>query len=158
MLLCSSIDAGVYGLGEMNEVAHQWFYFLVSNDPFYEAWLDEGLTEFTTSLYLTEKYGEETGYDFPNVVTSGMYKPLEFVNLPLSDFDRTYGATVYGRTTLKLKEFFDVNGGQEEAWKFLSDYYQANQYNISTTEHFVDFFVQQYGEEARSFLESWLNF
>src|SRR5690606_28640947 len=40
----------------VHEIAHQWFYYLVTNDPYQEAWLDEGLTEFASSLFISERY------------------------------------------------------------------------------------------------------
>lgn len=33
-------------------IAHQWFYGIVSNDAFHEPWVDEGMTQFATFLYL----------------------------------------------------------------------------------------------------------
>ncbi|WHY83981.1 M1 family aminopeptidase [Neobacillus novalis] len=35
----------------VHETAHQWFYHGVSNDPYYHAWIDEGLTSLATMLY-----------------------------------------------------------------------------------------------------------
>ncbi|MFX3623602.1 MAG: M1 family aminopeptidase [Ectobacillus sp.] len=35
----------------VHEIAHQWFYGVVSNDPYYHAWLDEGITAFATALF-----------------------------------------------------------------------------------------------------------
>ncbi|MFJ5714628.1 M1 family aminopeptidase [Neobacillus sp. NPDC093127] len=35
----------------VHETAHQWFYHVVSNAPYYHAWIDEGLTSLSTMLY-----------------------------------------------------------------------------------------------------------
>jgi hypothetical protein len=40
-----------------HELAHNWFYGALANDERAEAWLDEGLAEFHTRVYLTERYG-----------------------------------------------------------------------------------------------------
>ena len=42
-----------------HEVAHQWWYALVGSDPVNEAWLDESLTQYATSLYVEDRYGSE---------------------------------------------------------------------------------------------------
>jgi hypothetical protein len=42
-----------------HEVAHQWWYAMVGSDPINEAWLDESLTQYTTSLYIEERYGSD---------------------------------------------------------------------------------------------------
>lgn len=35
----------------VHEIAHQWFYGVISNDPFYDGWLDEGFASLTTELF-----------------------------------------------------------------------------------------------------------
>lgn len=42
-----------------HETAHQWWYGLVGSSPISNAWLDEGLTEYSTLCYLREVHGEE---------------------------------------------------------------------------------------------------
>lgn len=35
-----------------HEIAHQWFYGVVSNDPYNDAWLDEGFANFSEAVYV----------------------------------------------------------------------------------------------------------
>src|SRR5699024_1516709 len=30
----------------VHEIAHQWFYGMISHDPYHDPWLDEGITQF----------------------------------------------------------------------------------------------------------------
>ena len=41
-----------------HETAHQWWYGLVGSSPISYAWLDEGLSEYSTAKYMKEYYGE----------------------------------------------------------------------------------------------------
>ncbi|MBU0903988.1 MAG: hypothetical protein KKF57_02290, partial [Firmicutes bacterium] len=91
----------------VHEIAHQWFYYLVSNDPHKDAWLDEGLTEFVTSIYLTEKYNESIGFQFASGL-SQHGSASDIVNIPLNEFEGgQYVSTVYGKTPLLLRDFFN---------------------------------------------------
>ena len=49
----------------VHEIAHQWWYNLVGNDQVAHAWLDEGLTEFSTALFFkdNDKYKDEITYE-----------------------------------------------------------------------------------------------
>ncbi len=42
-----------------HEIAHQWWYNLVGNDPVNRPWLDEGLAEYSTYIYYESVYGKE---------------------------------------------------------------------------------------------------
>lgn len=42
-----------------HETAHQWWYGLVGSSPVNNAWLDEGLTEYSTLCYLKEVHGAD---------------------------------------------------------------------------------------------------
>lgn len=141
----------------VHEIAHQWFYYLVTNDPYYESWLDEGLTEFSSSLFLTDRYDDEE-YGFWGASSAEQYyRPEKYVNLPLSKFsDETYYSTIYGKVSMVLKGYFDENGGREEALMFLSAYYEEFQFKQVNTEEFKTFFEEYFEGDQRKFLDSWL--
>ncbi|HQY94871.1 M1 family metallopeptidase [Caldilinea sp.] len=42
-----------------HEMAHQWWYQIVHNDPVAEPWLDEALAEFSMRLYMENTRGED---------------------------------------------------------------------------------------------------
>ncbi|MGQ4048696.1 M1 family aminopeptidase (plasmid) [Streptococcus suis] len=44
-------DKRFYDISIVHEIAHQYFYGVVANDPYNNAWIDEGITEFATSMY-----------------------------------------------------------------------------------------------------------
>ena len=52
----------------VHEIAHQWWYGVVGNDEYDEAWVDEALTEFSTCLFFENN--SEYGYDYDQIVTN----------------------------------------------------------------------------------------
>ncbi|MDP5276269.1 M1 family metallopeptidase [Chengkuizengella axinellae] len=138
-----------------HELAHQWFYYLVSNDPYSEAWLDEGIAEFAASLYLTEKYNEQVGFEFANRLDN-MREPDDIVNKQLHEFEN-YITTVYSRAPMKLWSYFRELGGTEEALNFLSAYYNDNQYKVVDSEVFIDYFNEYFEQDHSSFFEEWID-
>ena len=141
----------------VHEIGHQWFYYIVGNDPYEDAWLDESITEFATSVFLSDYYQDED-YGFSSAqMAAGAYRQEDYANLQLSEYDEgEYVSTVYGEAPLLLRDFFDDRGGSEEALDFLSAYYEEFQFRYVNTPAFKDFFTAYYGEEHRDFLDSWL--
>ena len=141
----------------VHEIAHQWFYFIVTNNPYNEAWLDEGLTEFSSSLFLSDRYDDDE-YGFWSATMAAEYYPPEtYVNLPLDEFEEeTYYSTIYGKVPVLLKEFFDANGGNRAALEFLSAYYADFQFKQVDTEEFRVFFEDYFDGDQSEFLDSWL--
>lgn len=141
----------------VHEIAHQWFYFLVTNNPFEDAWLDESLAEFVTALFISERNGDTDSGFWDASLSQASHPPEKYVNLPLDEFEEpAYYSTVYGKGPLMLKEFFDANGGRESAWEFLSDYYAAFQFKTVDSEDFRKFFEDYFDGDQSEFLNSWI--
>jgi hypothetical protein len=141
----------------VHEIAHQWFYFIVGNDPYEDAWLDESITEFAASLFLSDYYQDEE-YGFSSAqMSADAYRKANYANLPLDEFSEgEYVSTVYGEAPLLLRDFFNERGGQEEALEFLSAYYKEFQFEYVNTPAFKEFFTDYYGEEHSGFLDNWI--
>ncbi|MCJ1907396.1 M1 family metallopeptidase [Planococcus ruber] len=141
----------------IHEIAHQWFYFLVGNDPFREAWLDESLTEFTSALYISDQNGDADSGFRDAAFAEEAYPTERYANIPLDDFEETaYYSTIYGKIPMLLKEFFEANGGAEAAFEFLSAYYNEFQYEQVDSGAFKQFFEGYFEEDQSEFLDSWL--
>lgn len=141
----------------VHEIAHQWFYYIVGNDPFEDAWLDESITEFAASLFLTDYYGDEA-YGFNSAEMALLSEePEKYTNLPLDEYsDYRYVSTVYGEAPLRLRDFFAERGGQDEALAFLAAYYEEFQFKFLNTEDFKAFFEEYFEGDQKEFLDSWL--
>lgn len=140
----------------IHEIAHQWFYYLVANDPYTDSWLDESITEWVASMYMVEE-----GYQDPFAFAARIAQTrptAHLINLPLNEFEKgDYYSTIYGKTPLLLQEYFEANGGSDAAFDFLSAYVEQFRFDYVDTEKFAEFFVEQHGEDSREFLNSWLD-
>ncbi len=154
----------IYGSGPLNsnalkstvvhEIAHQWFYGVISNDPYNDAWLDEGLAEFSADLYQFSKSKEDIPYD-------SMYQRIEQldplpVNLPLDKYMDNQSAYIYGKSNVMLWKLFEKRGGIAEAEKFLKSYYDFYKYKEVNTEEFVRFTKNYFNLENESVFKDWL--
>ncbi|WP_090789072.1 M1 family aminopeptidase [Paenibacillus sp. GP183] len=131
----------------VHEIVHQWFYAIVNNDPYHDGWLDEGLTELTTSLYLND-------FSFAQKFYTTYSKPT---NLPLSEYE---GADIikrlYAQPVMKFKDLFDSLGGGEVGITFLHAYFTNYQYKQVSTDEFVRFTKAYFGLNDDTFFQDWL--
>lgn len=146
-----------------HETAHQWWYGVVGNDEVNEAWLDEGLTEYSTILYLERYYGKSIA---DNVFSKAIEKPFEeFIASnkntntlrPLSQFrgwedytNLTYnkGAIIYNN----LRKLVGDNVFNQ----ILREYYTEYKYKNATTQDLIDVATKVYGKDLGGFFQEWL--
>ncbi|HHY13840.1 MAG TPA: M1 family metallopeptidase [Thermoanaerobacterales bacterium] len=114
------IDRTLYGGSYLeyivvHETAHQWWYGLVGNNQVKEGWLDEGLTEFSTMLFLEHKYGKEGKKAYDDLIKTKylffeMTNPTDYrVLKPLNEFEswHDYDALAYARGAMVFGEIRD---------------------------------------------------
>lgn len=141
----------------VHELAHQWFYYRVSSNPYSDAWLDESMTEFAASLLNNDRLGSEEAGFADAQTASTAYPTKRYANLPLDQFDDdSYYSTVYGKIPLLLNDFFKDHGGREGAFAFLSAYYAEFQMKQVDTEDFKAFFENYFEGDQSDYLNSWL--
>lgn len=70
-------DHGFFEFTVAHEVVHQWFYSIVGNNQYVDAFIDEGLTNYLSSrVYFTRLYGEEVGRE---VFERNIARPFRFM-------------------------------------------------------------------------------
>lgn len=104
----------------VHELAHQWWYGIVGNDEYNEAWVDEPMTQFSTLLYYKDIYGE----DRFNSIYSAMFKmQSQFIKSslkdnsfkrPLNKFnDSDYEGLIYILVPTLIKDKYDELGDEK---------------------------------------------
>ncbi len=126
----------------VHEIAHQWFYSAISNDPFYDGWLDESFAELTTALFFADLENKEyapTVITLPNGENSLSRLTLP-VNLPLNQYP-AHGNSPYHyyKPLINLWNIFQEHGGQEKFNEFIKAYYETYQYKELNTQEFTRF-------------------
>ncbi|NRF94546.1 hypothetical protein HQN89_26935 [Paenibacillus frigoriresistens] len=144
----------------VHEIAHQWWYAVVSNDPFRESWLDEGITQLSTFLFLYDQRGEleHPGMDKAQAKLVSLRQagtPL-YSNRLLTEDERTFPLACYSQPTLKLWDLFNHFGGMNTAKTFLGSYYDHYSFKQVNTKEFVKF-TEAYFLVDDEFFKEWLN-
>ncbi|MFJ8063987.1 M1 family aminopeptidase [Psychrobacillus sp. NPDC096426] len=151
---------GKYERTLIHEIAHQWFYFMVSSDPYEESWLDESLTALLEGTYRTLSFsssnvGEQIGFHEINLFAERKIGKV-FANIPVTDFGAQLGPIIYGEIPAILRDFFKAHGGHEETIKFLSAYFNEFKYQYVDTKTFIEFFNEYHQEDHTGFFKEWL--
>ena len=83
----------------IHEFGHQFWYGMVGNNEFEEAWLDEGINTYSTGLVMEAEYGPATSYG-------------SFMGVPIGELDM-----LRGMATPSMKDVI-----VKPSWMFAGDY------------------------------------
>ncbi|MFD6439857.1 M1 family metallopeptidase [Peribacillus sp. NPDC060186] len=135
----------------VHEIAHQWFYGMISNDPFHDAWLDEGITTLATSLFYANQ-GNDISFD------EELFREFTLpVNLPLDKYSSNeQSGYIYGKSSEMLWKVFQENGGELKAEDFLENYYDHYQYKEVNTQEFVRFLKYYLNLKGDDYFKDWI--
>ncbi len=144
-----------------HETAHQWWYGVVGSDVLANPWQDEGLTTFSSLVYL-EVYQ-------PDVFAGARRayrETLEILDSETGDFSlsqsvtefvdkrRAYSPVVYQKGAL----FFDElrrELGDDVFFAGLQAYYEANQYQLAAPADLLSAFETSCACRLDRFYEDW---
>lgn len=137
----------------VHELAHQWFYGIISNDPYHEAWLDEGFAEFATYLYAYSRPNRNVPYEELYRMIAGLESMP--VNLSLDEYGgRT--SYIYLKSTVMLWKLFEQRGGLKEAEEFLKTYYDYYKFKEVNSKEFIRFTKYYFNLKDDSAFKEWL--
>lgn len=144
-----------------HEVAHQWWYNLVGNDPVNTPWLDEGLAEYSTYFYRQQTKGQDSADQLAQARWQAAYEYLRakgldaVVNQPVDAFQGNYETVVYGKAAL----FFHVlqeTMGEEQFLNLLRRYQEKYRFRIATPDDFVALASEVAGPAVADLYQRWI--
>ncbi len=148
----------------VHEMAHQWWYQLVHNDPIAAPWLDEAIAEYSMKLYMDALRGADDAEQL-------QYERWEFpvASLVADEGDAAVGRTVfnyengtqyetivYGKGAL----FYDAireEIGDRRFKEFLQDYLEEHRYEIVTVEDWRTALGKLGSPILTNLYEEWIN-
>ena len=148
----------------VHEMAHQWWYNIVHNDPVQEPWLDEALAEFSVMIYMENMRGAD---DAGALVARRWQTPLNSlqakgedtaVNQAVPDFlnGTQYETVVYGKGALfydRLRESL----GTRRFDRFLQNYVQQHRWGIVDTASWLAALSDLPDPSLRRLFEEWID-
>lgn len=139
----------------IHEIAHQWFYGTVNNDPYYDVFIDEGLTNFATYLFLIghdKKTPEET-FAFAEQHAA---RTTALAHLPLHEYlNGGFMGANYEIPPLKL---WELTGGEKEAFDYLSKYVELYSYQEVDTAEWIRFTKSYFKLNDDQFFQEWISY
>ena len=150
----------------IHELAHEWWYGIVASNEAEEAWLDEGMTTYTTRKIMEKEYGikgnvidlwgikisDENLTKFPysaSVKVDPIVKPSwEFASVA------SYGVNVYYKTSLVL-DLLENLIGKYKMDMFLKEYYNQYQFKHPKTADFIRLAEKVSGQNLDGFFKDW---
>lgn len=153
-----------------HEIAHQWWYGVVGNDEYNEAWVDEALTEYSTVLFF-ENHGEyELEYDTlvtnANSTFNFYYDIYESVcnevdtsmARALNEFETEpeYVHSVYTQGVIMYDSLRELIG-ENKFYKCCQSYYKKMAYKNASGAELIAIFSNASMRNLESFFNSFLN-
>lgn len=151
-----------------HETAHQWWYSAVGNDQVNEAWLDEGLTEYSTTLFYehNQDFGVKKEDRIADSLTTytlycELYKTngeATAMNKCVGDYasnmDYTYMTYVKGQL---LFDCLRTLIGDDAFFKGLRYYYATYLGNVASQAELVGAFEKYTSYQLSGYVNSWVD-
>ena len=148
-----------------HETAHQWFYGVVGNDQIANPWMDEGLCEFLTCLYMDEaglaplengiKAATKNYVTYVDVLNR-YYDHTDTTFRPINAYknDGEYVVMTYVKGCLLFDTLYRTMG-KDKFLRTLADYYAACAFTLATPQQMTDCFVRRGGKEMATIFDNY---
>ena len=153
-----------------HELAHQWWYGVVGNDQYNEAWVDEGLTEYSTMLFFENH--DEYGFDYQTMITNANSSFKFFYNIyekvcgkvetsmarSLDEFETEpeYVHSVYTQGVIMYDSLRELVG-EKKLYACMRKYFEKMAYKNARGADLIAMFSKVSGKNLESFFDSFLN-
>jgi hypothetical protein len=144
-----------------HEIAHQWWGQAVTWKTYHDQWLSEGLAQFSATLYLVERRGEEV---FPSILkkfSKWTRKKSIWGRITLGsrlDYHdpEAYQAIIYDKASLALNMLRDLLG-DEAFFKGLKEFFSKHKYGAASTKDFIRTIEEVSGKDLEVFFRNWFD-
>ncbi len=145
-----------------HEISHQWWYALVGSDPYRYPWLDEGLAEHSSLLYMETLYGPEAA---ERIRTQRWQIPVRWaqkngydtpVGQDVTAFNSTnYEIMVYAKSALFFDSLYQAMG-REAYLQVLQTFIDRYRFKTPTPEDFLTTVQEVGGIDPSPMYEEWI--
>ncbi len=142
-----------------HEIAHQWWGHGLTWASYRDNWLTEGLAQFSTILYLKERYGQKDFEKILQKISSSVRKKSRIgpviLGIRLSHIDfEGYQAIVYNKAALALFLLKDWLG-EEVFFRGLQEFYRQFRFQAARTTDFRLTMERVSGQDLKTFFNDW---
>lgn len=154
----------------IHEIAHQWWYNVVGSNAFRYAWVDEGLTEYSTALfyecnpsyeveYATVISSAVDSYQFFVEVYGEVYGDVDTTMTRALDEYRTEPEYVYNTYVKGMLLFDSIRDcvGAKKFNKALREYYKEYMFKIASPDDLIGMFEKICSSKVGTIFDSYIN-
>ena len=143
-----------------HEMAHAWFQHLMATNEAKHSWMDEGFTEYITSLsenYVNNKTPEfphKSSYDRYYLLASSGFEQAQTTHSDRYDYNFAYGASAYSKGSVFLSQLGYIIG-KKNLDKTLRRYYEEFKFKHPTPNDFKRVAEKVSDLELEWYLNEW---
>lgn len=143
-----------------HEIAHQWFGNMATEKSFSHLWLSEGFATYLTTLYMEQKYGEDTARflreeDRQKVISFNMRSTMPVVDTATRDYMELLNANSYEKGGWIL-HMLRKQLGDSTFWKGVRQYYKTYKGKNADSQDLQNVFENVSGKKLDQFFRNWL--
>ena len=143
-----------------HEMAHAWFQHLLATNEAKHSWMDEGFTEYVTSLsenYVNDKdpeFPHKSSYDRYYLLASSGFEQAQTIHSDRYDYNFAYGASAYSKGSVFLSQLGYIIG-KDNLNKTLKRYYTEFKFKHPTPNDFKRIAEKVSDLELEWYLNEW---
>ena len=162
------MEQDFYKKAVVHEIAHQWWYCLVGNDQIRNAWMDEGLAEYSTHLFFEDNdFGIDAQSEM-RLAKQSLHNYLEITKNYFKEVDTSLNRSLYEYRNdseyaylnyLKGMIMFDdlkTLMGKTKFLKALKNYVKEYRLKVAQPHDLQRCFSAQYGADMSQLFESYI--
>ena len=143
-----------------HEIAHQWFGNMATEKSFAHLWLSEGFATYLTTLYMEQKYGEDTARflreeDRQKVIDFNLRSTMPVVDTSTNDYMELLNANSYEKGGWIL-HLLRKQLGDSTFWKGVRQYYKTYTGKNADSQDLQNVFENVSGKKLDQFFRNWL--